>query len=309
MTGLAERKPGEALASQAANLEPTRILLIDEPPGGGWHIQQILDQIQPSLFQVEHTDRLATGLERLGRGEIQAVVLALTLPDSGGLDSFLRLHRQAPGLPVVVLTDPHDEALGHIAVREGAQECLVKEQVNSQQLVQAIHHAINRQRLQTELLALALWDELTGLHNRRGFMLLAEQHWKLAYRASRPFLLILADVVDMKKINDQLGHRVGDAALRQAAKIIQQSFRDSDILARLDGDAFIILVTEMPADNGQGLLARLQKNFSSYNQRSKTSFELSLRVGTAYFDPAEPVALDTLIDTAGDRAHTGLAAA
>lgn len=280
------------------HVEPLNILLIDEPVGAGWHIQRILDQIQPPLFQVGHCAQLATALERLDQGGVQVVLLALTLPDSQGLDTFLRLHHRVPGLAVVVITDPQDEALGHIAVREGAQDCVVKEQLSSQQLAQVLTHAISRQRLQTELLAQALWDSLTGLHNRRGFMPLAEQHWKLAYRTNRPFLLVVADVAKMKNINTTLGHRVGDAALRQAAKLIQQSFRDADILARLGGDEFAILITEVPDDHGEGLVSRLQKNFRSHNLHTKTSVELSLRVGTAYFDPAEPIALETLMDNA-----------
>jgi diguanylate cyclase (GGDEF)-like protein len=298
------RQPLESAASQPAGGsgpagdEPIRILLIDTPAGDSWHIQQILAQLSPPPFLTEQADRLAVGLELASRGQFQAALLALTLPDSQGLDTFLRFQRSAPGLPVVVLTDPQDEALGHIAVREGAQAYLVKEQVSSQQVAQALTHAIRQQRLQLDVLAQALWDGLTGLNNRRGFMYLAEQHWKLAYRTNRPFLLIVADVANLKRINDQLGPRVGDATLRQASKIIQQSFRDSDILARLSSDEFIILVTEMPADHGEGLVARLQKNFSTYNQRAKTSFDLAIRVGTAYFDPAEPLTLEALLDIA-----------
>jgi two-component system, cell cycle response regulator len=288
----------ETPAAQPASAEPVKVLLIDEPVGAGWHIQPILAQIQPTRFQVEQVNQLAAGLERIEHGEFQVVLLALTLPDSQGLDTFLRLHHQAPGLATVVLTDPPDEALGHIAVREGAQDCLVKEALSSQQLAHVLTHAISRQQLQTELLAQALWDSLTGLHNRRSFMALAEQHWKLAYRTNRPFLLIVADVAKMKRINHELGHRVGDAALRQAAKIIQQSFRDSDILARLGGDEFAILVTEVPDDRGEDLISRLSKNFVSYNQRTKTSIDLIIRVGTAYFDPAEPLTFETLLDNA-----------
>jgi two-component system, cell cycle response regulator len=315
MTGLAIPPTlVETPASQPANApapagaELINLLLIDAPAGAGWHIQHILARVQPLPFRVEHADRLAAGLERARSGEFRVVLLALTLPDSQGLDTFLRLHHQAPGLPVVVLTDSQDEALGHIAVREGAQDCLVKEQVSSQQLAHALTHAISRHRLQTELLAQALWDTLTGLHNRFGFQPLAEQHWKLAYRTNRPFLLVVADVVEMRKINNQLGHRVGDAALRQAARIIQQSFRDSDILARLGGDEFVILVTEVPSDRGQGLVTRLQRNFSSYNHRAKASFELIIKVGTAYFDPAEPLSLETLMNSAYAAGQLGRAA-
>jgi two-component system, cell cycle response regulator len=225
-------------------------------------------------------------------------LLDLSLPDSQGLDTFLRLHTQAPNVPVVILAGVKDEALGRIAVREGAQDYVVKGQVSGRQLARTISYAVTRQSLQAEFRAQSLLDDLTGLYNRRGFLTLAEQHWKLAYRTNRAFLLIYADMDGLKKINDHFGHRVGDAALRQAAKIIRQTFRDSDVLARLGGDEFVILVTEAPPDGGEALTTRLQRSFKNYNRRETTSFELSFSIGAAAFDPAEPVALEALLGSA-----------
>ena len=299
MTGSAEsRQPLEAPALPEAGVEPIKILLVDERADTGWHIQQVLAQIQPCPFECESADRLAAGLERLARGRFQAVLLALTLPDSQGLDTFLRLHRQAPELPVVVVTRPQDEPLGHIAVREGAQGCLVEGRATSHRVMQVLSQAIARQKLQAELGGRWLVDELTSLSSRAGFLPLAQQHWKLAYRTNRPFLLIGAKLLTLKDINATLGHRVGDAALLQTAKILRQTFRDSDLLARWGGDDFMILVTEAPPDRGEGLLARLTKNLKSYNLRQTASFELELSIGKVGFDPAEPVALEDLIGSA-----------
>lgn len=94
------------------------------------------------------------------------------------------------------------------------------------------------QRKQTEakLRELSLTDELTGLTNRRGFTILAEQQIKLSQRLQQGFAIFFADMDGMKGINDQLGHAVGDQALQEMAKILKESFRASDIVARLGGD-------------------------------------------------------------------------
>ncbi len=281
------------------SVEPTKVLLVDGNVGDSWLIQQLLTETQDPPFQVEVAPHLSAGLERLAQMEVQAVLLDLSLPDSQGLDTFLRLHTERPNVPVVILTEVKDEALGRIAVREGAQDYVVKGQVSGRQLARTIGYAVTRQSLQAEFRSQSLLDDLTGLYNRRGFLTLAEQHWKLAHRTHRPFLLIYADVDGLKQINDSLGHRVGDAALRQAAKIIRQTFRDSDVLARLGGDEFIILVTEAPPDGGEALKTRLQRSFKNYNRRETASFELSCSIGAARFDPAEPVALEELIRNAG----------
>lgn len=280
------------------SVEPTKILLVDNNPIDSGLIQQLLAEAQDPPFQVEVAAQLSASLDYLAQKDVRVVLLNLSLPDSQGLDTFLQLHTRAPNVPVVILTGTNEEALGRIAVREGAQDYLIKGQVSGHQLARTINYAVTRQNLQTEFRAQSLLDDLTGLYNRRGFWALAEQHWKLAHRTNRPFLLILADMDGLKKINEIHGPRVGDAALRQAAKIIRQTFRDSDLLARLGGDEFVILVTEAQPDGGEALKTRLQRSFKNYNRRETTSFELAFSIGAASFDPAEPVALEELIDAA-----------
>lgn len=280
------------------NTETIRILLVEDSTGDSWLIQQLLAEVSDPAIQLEVAEQLSTALDRLAEEHFQAVLLDLSLPDSQGLETFLQVHTHAPEAAVVILTGLADEALGRIAVREGAQDYLLKGQVDSARLARALTYAITRQRLQSEFRAQSLTDDLTGLYNRRGFTTLAGQHWKLAYRTNRPFLLIFADMDGLKKINDTLGHRAGDAALRQTAQILQQTFREADIVARLGGDEFIVLVTEAPADRGQSLLARLQHNLKNHNCQEANSFTLALSVGAAYFDPAEPLSLEELICSA-----------
>ena len=91
--------------------------------------------------QLECADQLSVGLERLADDEIDIVLLDLTLPDSHDLDTFITIHTQVPQVPIVVLTGLEDEKLAVDAVREGAQDYLVKGQLNSNLLKRSILYA------------------------------------------------------------------------------------------------------------------------------------------------------------------------
>ena len=134
-----------------------------------------------------------------------------------------------------------DEALGLEAVRRGAQDYLIKGRVDPQTLGRILLYSAERHRMRAELEDLSIQDELTHLHNRRGFYLLAEQQLKLNCRTQERLSLFTFDLDGLKKINDTLGHPAGDQALRDAARALRSTFRQSDILARVGGDEFYVL--------------------------------------------------------------------
>ena len=145
---------------------------------------------------------------------------------------------------------------------------------------------------------LALVDELTGLHNRRGFRLLAEQQLQIARRNERPELLLFVDLDGMKRINDERGHEAGDAALRQTAAVLRAAFRSSDIIARLGGDEFVVLCPGTGPEAAATLLEGLARRVADANVAATTPWRLSLSVGRAVFDARQPVTLDELIHQA-----------
>lgn len=153
------------------------------------------------------------------------------------------------------------------------------------------------QRLRTtaRLRELALVDELTGLHNRRGFFLLAEKQLQIARRAGRPDLLLFADLDGMKEINDRLGHEAGDAALRRTAAVLRDSFRSSDILARFGGDEFLVLCPNTAPESAANLVEGLERHVGDANAGAAVPWHLSLSVGVAAFDPERPVTLNELV--------------
>lgn len=143
--------------------------------------------------------------------------------------------------------------------------------------------------------ALALIDELTGLHNRRGFFFLAEQQLKISNRTKKGMLLLFADLDDVKSINDTLGHHEGDRALIATANILKNTFRRSDIIARIGGDEFAILALETSEAVTELLSKRLQENLNSYNVEEARGYKLSLSIGFARYDYESPIALEELL--------------
>jgi diguanylate cyclase (GGDEF)-like protein len=116
-------------------------------------------------------------------------------------------------------------------------------------------------------------DELTGLHNRRGFLLAAEQHPRTVHRDDRQSVLFYFDLNGLKKINDALGHDMGDQAIRDMAALLRKTFRASDILGRLGGDEFVVLASMDPGD-GTLTSMRLRKRMAAFNAHGGRSYSL-----------------------------------
>ncbi|HUT33916.1 MAG TPA: response regulator [Planctomycetota bacterium] len=126
--------------------EPIRVLLIEDNPGDARFVRVCLDGAGGAQFVLEHATRLASGLDRLAMGDVDVVLLDLGLPDSHGLGTLEVLRTRAPDTPTVVLTGFDDDELGREAVQAGAQDYLLKGQVDGRLLVRAIRYAIARSR-------------------------------------------------------------------------------------------------------------------------------------------------------------------
>jgi diguanylate cyclase (GGDEF)-like protein len=143
--------------------------------------------------------------------------------------------------------------------------------------------------------ALSLQDELTKLHNRRGFDFLAEQQFKIASRTKEELLLLFADVDKMKWINDNLGHKKGDEALIETANILRKHIRKADILGRFGGDEFVALIHNSSEAFPEILMQRIEESLSNYNEGKEHDFRLSLSLGFARSAPESPCSLEELL--------------
>ena len=130
---------------------PIRALLIEDNPGDARLIREMLRDAggASAAVTLAHADRLALGLEQLTQQPTDVVLLDLTLPDSQGFETFTTVHTQAPDVAIVVLSGLDDETLAVRAVQDGAQDYLVKGQVDGGAILRSMRYAIERQRLET----------------------------------------------------------------------------------------------------------------------------------------------------------------
>jgi diguanylate cyclase (GGDEF)-like protein len=151
-----------------------------------------------------------------------------------------------------------------------------------------------RQRVEMEVRQLSLTDELTGLYNRRGFLLLAEHELEAARRRQSRCLLLYADLDYLKQENDRLGHAAGDALLVDAARLLRTVFRTTDVVARLGGDEFVVLACDY--SNADEVLQRLYGALRDF--RRDVGGPLSLSVGVAESSPLSCDGLESLLTRA-----------
>jgi PAS domain S-box-containing protein/putative nucleotidyltransferase with HDIG domain len=126
-----------------------KLLLVEDNPGDARLLQEYLREDERVQFELEHVERLGACLESLAREEPHVILVDLGLPDSQGLDTFTKIHEQAPDVPIVVMTGLKDSDQALVAVQAGAQDYLVKDEAGAGVLVRALQYAI--QRKQAEL--------------------------------------------------------------------------------------------------------------------------------------------------------------
>ncbi|HXN03093.1 MAG TPA: diguanylate cyclase response regulator [Candidatus Dormibacteraeota bacterium] len=278
----------------------TRVLLVEDNPGDARLVREALHDGAPDQFTVQVADSLQHALASLGPGveEVDVILLDLSLPDSQGLETYRAIHARDPEVPVLVLSGLNDESVALKAVNEGAQDFLRKSKVDSELLPRAIRYAIERHGMLAQVRQLAVNDELTGLLNRRGFLLLAEHQRSLADRKGTSLGLVFIDVDRFKTINDTCGHEEGDRALKELAGLLQRTFRRSDVVARLGGDEFIVLMTDIKGAGVQIVLDRLAKSLAAFNHETQYPWNLSISLGVALYESAHPVTLEALMASA-----------
>ena len=149
------------------------------------------------------------------------------------------------------------------------------------------------QRAYDEVHHLSLTDELTGLNNRRGFRLLAEQALRHAARYRIDCSLMFLDLDGLKCVNDDMGHEAGDALIRLAAQALRQTFRDCDILARVGGDEFCVFVLGLQSD--AAVDQRLQETIAVLNAEGRRPYRLSASTGVVHHSMEAGASLDDLI--------------
>lgn len=276
--------------------KPIRVLVIEaaRPGRAPWLTSILTARVNAGQFEPTHAESLGKALEFLEHRSFEVVLLDLSLPETPGLTSFSRVYARVPDAPIVVTCDEDDRKLALEVLREGAQDFLVKSEIDASHLWRSLLYAIERHRTRLLLQQLTFNDDLTGLLNRRGFLSMAQQQMKIAQREKWELILFFADLDGLKNINDTFGHSEGDRALRAVAGILKNTFRTSDLIARLGGDEFLVLAINVPPAGVGAITRRLQENVARYNAQSRY-YQLSLSFGVAAFDPRRETSIEDVI--------------
>ncbi len=241
---------------KAPDDQSIHILLIEEDPREVRHIQQALAEKNGDAthFKLYHAPRMEESLHVLNDEAIDVILLD---QDGRGTEMLMRLRAKISEVPVVVLTEMSDGKASQM-VTLGAQDYIVKDQVNHTLLSRTLLHAVERHKIHREHLMLAnelrranvrmeklvYSDYLTGLMNRRGLQEALSREVQRSMRGQEELLALILDLDNFKRINDTLGYAVGDIVLREIAKTIAMAVRVTDYVTRIGGDEFLVLMPD-----------------------------------------------------------------
>ena len=291
----------------------TNILIVDDTPDNLRLLAKILES-QGYIVRKALNGRMA--LQGVHRDPPSLILLDINMPEMNGYEVCQKLKAseasaQIPIIFISALEQLENKVLafelgGVDYITKPFQEQEVLMRVKNQLLIQQqrqqlleqnqrLEHEIQeRLRAEAEVRQLSVTDELTGLYNRRGFFLLADQQLKIARRTQTSYFILFADLDGLKRINDTLGHEMGDRVIVDAAQILKQTFREADIVARLGGDEFALFIPNFSGDSSINFQARLQENIDRFNQHSERAY-ISISLGVEFGDLNNEVLLEQLL--------------
>jgi PleD family two-component response regulator len=209
----------------AAIDEAPSILLVEDNPGDVRLVEELLRAAWVVAGSINHVSSVEDAIGHVAKDVPACILLDLSLPDAQGLGTLERVRDAHPSVPIVVLTGTDDEAQAVQAVQEGAQDYLIKGQVDGHLLGRAIRYAIERKFAEVQLSHQALHDPLTGLANRALLMERLAQALARTERRPSSVAVLFLDIDRFKTINDNFGHEVGDSVLACIGDRLRKALR------------------------------------------------------------------------------------
>ncbi len=166
-------------------------------------------------------------------------------------------------------------------------------------IVRMIEYQIDisaRKEAEAKLHEMTMTDEMTGLYNRRGFLMLAEKQIQIADRQPGELFVLYADCNHLKMVNDNFGHRAGDQLIMETADVLRNTFRQADIIGRMGGDEFVVMLVDESGKETESMVKeRLSRAIAERNKQSDRLYELSVSNGIVRYDKNNPCSMEKLL--------------
>lgn len=277
-------------------MRPVRILLAESVLEDAQFLRGALDEIQESArfgawtsFEITHVEALEDVCTVAMTAACDIVLLDLNLQGAtSALQCFAAVHSAAASLPLILLIKPGDEPLARRLLRDGAQDYLLRSEIDCDPLARAIHNAIERQRHVQALRHGSSFDELTGLFNERGFRPAAQRELRLAAKAGLPVLLAFIKIDNFAEINNECDRDQRALTLVDASVVIGDSVGDDVLLAYLGEGRFAALAWDTQPDD---LTARLRTGLAAQLRHYGFAY------GWSVVHPGASPSLDSLVKT------------
>jgi len=237
-------------------------------------------------FAVERLDALT--------GPVGADAVVLAVAPGEPLEAMRVARRHARDAAIVVVTAGDDAADGTVAMHAGAEDHLVRDETLAALLPRSVRYAVAIRRIRRELETV---DPATSLPNLRGFGAIAEHHLRMADRAGHPIVFVFVRLEELEQVRTALGPDAADDLAREAAAVILEAVRDSDVPSRISPETFCVLLTGS-AEGGEAIvLSRLVEAMASHDAASDRP-RLALAVGSARYRPGSGGSLGGLLEEA-----------
>lgn len=273
-----------------------RILLVESALDEAQFLIDALAEIEESVrngswtsFQVTHLESVEDACAVAEANGCDIVLLNPSSPGKTPLQTFETLRAAAPEMPIVVVVDERDEPLAKRMLRDGAQDYLLRHEIDCQPLAKAIANAMERERYLSATKRGAAFERLTGLLNERFFLRAAQRELDLAARAGKPVMLMLAAVENLAEITATAGREQRDLTLLDASAMLHDILDPSALLACLDERQFAALVWE---GRPEVCIHALQAGVSDQARPFAFCF------GWAISDPGKPLSIESLMQAA-----------
>ncbi len=275
-------------------LEPLRLLIVADKPDQRENTKQLLCQDNRVDYIFSEVELGSAGLSVCKKEQFDCILFDLEgILDPLDFLSALSDNNNRISPPVVILLDKCNIAFVVNAMKNGAQDCLVKFELQAETLQQSVIHAVEAAELmrsaktkQEELRRLAVTDDLTGLYSRRYLLEHLQQEQHRASRYKVPFCILMIDLDHFKQVNDVHGHLAGDQVLKSFSTLLHKCTRQSDIVCRYGGEEFLVVLTNTLLNAAQVVAERIRMSAKTKTHTASNgdTFRVTCSIGLTEYE-------------------------